>query len=343
MRESELLAKALDAIHRESGIELQVLHTPSFANKYQLDATLAVVDTEKKFYAEIKKIKVATNWGALLHQLRQVPNAAERLLIADYINPKLGEKLKQERVQYIDAAGNAFICSPPIYVSIQGNRKDADTIPEQQEGGRAFKPIGLKVIFAFINDRELINAPYRKIAAQTNVALGNIGWILKDLINQGFVEESSKSDTKRILRTRALINKWAEEYPLKLRPKLILGKYTTENRNWHENIDLDKCGAQWGGELAASKLTNYLSPEKYVVYIEKENLNIFLRAAKLRKAALNRQEEMEILVIEKFWKDREEDSRRDIVPPALIYADLIETGNTRNLDVAERIFEQYIN
>jgi hypothetical protein len=239
--------------------------------------------TDMKFHAEVKQRASAINFGALLHQLRRIAEPNERLLIADYINPKLADKLKRENVPILDATGNAFIFRPPVFISIKGNRKDDDLIPEQHANGRAFKPTGLKVIFAFINDPDLINAPYRKIANLTQVALGNIGWIERDLASLGFVEESLNEKVKKIVQLRALLNKWTEEYPMKLKPKLILGKYTTDNPKWYTEIKPLNYGAQWGGELAAYKLTKYLNPKQYVVYINRENLNGFLKEARLKK------------------------------------------------------------
>ncbi len=344
MQESELLHKAITAFKRETGLDLRVRQ--SGIVPFRGDGAEAILELAKggtKFQAVIKQRAATLNVGALLHQLSLTAEPDERLLIADYINPPLSARLKDANVQFIDAAGNAFICRPPLYVNIKGNRNSDEWKPERQTLGAAFKPTGLKVIFALIDDPELINAPYRRMANIAQVALGNIGWIIRDLTSLGFVEEGLNTKLKKIVRQDVLLKRWTEEYPMKLRPKLILGRYTTENPDWYADIDPVDYGAQWGGELAANKLTHYLTPKMYVVYLEREKLNDFLQSAKLKKMNTTDIDKTEILVIEKFWKDSEKHVGKITVPPALIYADLVETGDTRNLEAAERILEQYLN
>ncbi|MDO8272084.1 MAG: type IV toxin-antitoxin system AbiEi family antitoxin [Gammaproteobacteria bacterium] len=344
MQESELLHKAITAFNRETGLDLRVLQSGMVPLRGDsADAILELPERDMKFHAVIKQRAATLNVGALLQQLSLTAEPHERLLIAGYINPKLATKLKEANVQFIDAAGNAFICRPPIYVNIKGNRKNDEWRPERQTLGTAFKPTGLKVIFALINDPDLINAPYRRMANIAQVALGNIGLIIRDLASLGFVEEGLNTKLKKIIRLNVLLNKWVEEYPMKLKPKLILGRYTTENPNWYADIDPVDHGAQWGGELAAYKLTHYLTPKQYVVYLDRGKLNDFLQAAKLKKLNTNNTENTEIVVLEKFWQNIEGHLEKSTVPPALIYADLVETGNTRNLEAAERILEQYFN
>ena len=115
------------------------------------------------------------------------------MLLADYINPNMGERLKEAHIQFIDTAGNAYINQPPVYIYIKGNRPELNVGERgKAKTGRAFQATGMKVVFAFLRDKNLINAPYRHIAEQAQVALGTVGWVIRDLVAQGFLLEGRK-------------------------------------------------------------------------------------------------------------------------------------------------------
>jgi hypothetical protein len=58
---------------------------------------------------------------------------------------------------------------------------------------------------------------------------------------------------------------------------------------------------------------------------------------RLRKAE---QGNVEILTL--YWNFKYELADRDIVPPILVYADLMATGDHRNIETAAIIYEKYI-
>ncbi len=50
----------------------------------------------------------------------------------------------------------------------------------------------------------------------------------------------------------------------------------------------------------------------------------------------------EVEILKRFWKPAEPRTRKDVVHPILIYADLLATGNERNIETARIIYEQHI-
>ena len=95
-----------------------------------------------------------------------------------------------------------------------------------------------------------------------------------------------------------------------------------------------------GGEVAAAYLTKYLKPKVVTIYA-KEPGRIAL-AHRLRKKPDGN---VEILKI--FWNFehlRQPTLRdyTDLVHPILIYADLMATGDARNIETAEIIYEQQL-
>ena len=67
--------------------------------------------------------------------------------------------------------------------SSKGTRPDIVKAPPLK---RTFKPAGLKVIYGFLCNPGLENKTYREIAAETDVALGTVDWIMKELKELGF-------------------------------------------------------------------------------------------------------------------------------------------------------------
>ena len=50
----------------------------------------------------------------------------------------------------------------------------------------------------------------------------------------------------------------------------------------------------------------------------------------------------DVEILERFWQPEEAWPYEDMVHPILVYADLIATGNQRNIETAKVIYEQYI-
>ena len=133
-----------------------------------------------------------------------------------------------------------------------------------------------------------------------------------------------------------LLNRWVTEYPEKLRPKLLLGRFRGDP-DWWKQKTLNYEYAQWGGEVAAAKLTQFLKPQDITIYVRQTHLDNFLIENKLKK-----DNNGEIEILKRFWKPIGENENKDIVHPILIYADLVATGNQRNIETAKVIFERYV-
>jgi hypothetical protein len=44
------------------------------------------------------------------------------MLVTDYVNPNMADRLKEMDLAFIDIAGNAYLNEPPVFVCIKGNR-----------------------------------------------------------------------------------------------------------------------------------------------------------------------------------------------------------------------------
>jgi hypothetical protein len=284
----------------------------------------------KTYLAEVKRGLRPANLGVALHQIGRYGEPG--ILIADYVTPPMAEKLKAKGIAFLDAAGNAFLDQPPVYVWVKGER------PTEQPAattttGRAFRPGGLKVLFALLCHPDWIDRPYREIAAAAGVAHGTVGWVMTDLQKLGFAAEIDGK--RRLLQHDRLLQQWTGAYARTLRPKLVLQRFRAENPEWWKELDCRKYGAQLGGEAAAAILTGYLRPEIVTLYARKADPRLIMDF-RLRADPAG-----PIEFVDQFWAFEEPDEQT--VPLPLIYADLVMTGDARCLETADLIHQRIVD
>lgn len=343
MKEANLIRDAIQKFAETTGIEIELT-----AQEYETDqgryidalAQIKGDPNQHVFAIEAKRNLTIAKVGQAIEQLRTVP--FKGLLITDFVNPKMAERLKEMNVAFIDLAGNAYINNAPVYIYIRGNKPVAKpagiTVPKPT---RAFQAMGLKVVFGFLINPGLVNTPYRTIAEHTDVALGTVGWVLNDLQAHGFLLEEGKK--RQLIRRRELLDMWVEAYPEKLKPKLFLGRYQAKNKNWWRDADIKKHHAMWGGEVAAAKITNYLKPFTTTIY------TLEIPGLMLLENQLQKDEKGNVELMQKFWTNElnNEDqngkkTRIDCVPYILVYADLIAAADQRNIETAKIIYDEYL-
>jgi len=140
-----------------------------------------------------------------------------------------------------------------------------------------------------------------------------------------------------------LLDEWVEKYPYKLRNKLRLGTFVTDDPRWWEKINPRDYQAVWGGEYAAAKHTNFLNPKDGIVYINRNNIAEFINKARLRKKDMQTDTGYQVEIIELFWKPDQNEVATGVANPLITYADLIATAEPRNLEVAKRLREKLIH
>jgi hypothetical protein len=335
-KESRIIQRALKEFRRNlpQKAVVDIVEQPG-KGKRDADCLLhLMIDGQERLYLiEIRTILTKADMGLLLIQRENLQYPI--LLLAEYIPPGKGEWLREEKMQFIDAAGNAYIDFPPLFIYIQGRKKPINTA--KKTIGRAFHAKGLKVIYAFLCNPVLVLEPYRYIADTAGVALGTVGWLMKELKELGYLLDMGRNGC-RLIRKEELLNRWVTAYPDRLKPKLLVGFYVGDTGWWQGRI-LDPELGLWGGEVAAARLTENLKPQVITVYTTPMKHNRILLECRLRKAP-----DGDIEVYEKFWETREpyNEQHADLVHPILIYADLVATGNQRNIEIAKRIYEQHI-
>jgi hypothetical protein len=333
-RENEILQTAVEALRNYLPTNAQIaLKREDFDLGRRADwlVHLVVEGKEITYDAEVKAN--VTRVANVLLMIHREGFRHPLLLVTKYINGQMADQLKKDGVNFIDTYGNAFINRPPIYIFVKGNRPQA-TIPPARLN-RAFRPVGLRMIYAFLRNPTFVNKTYRQIAVEVDAGLGTVDWVMRELKQLGYLVEIGQKG-HRLIKKKDLFQRWITEYPEQLKPKLLLGRYTGDP-DWWTGKMLDPHQVQWGGEIAAARLTKYLRPQIITIYTNPDYLNRLLIDNRLRKDING-----DVEVLERFWRFEGDTNFDDIVHPILIYADLIATGNQRNIDTAKIVYDKYI-
>lgn len=291
------------------------------------------------YAVEVQQMLRPANLGSVLQQLER--RGEKVILVTDYVTPALADELKSRRIAFMDTAGNAYLEDGPLLIWVKGQKR-----PEKQatfNAGRAFQPTGLQLVFTLLCNSQALNQPYRELARMAGVAHGTVGWVMPDLQQQGFVRDlSGKRGTRRLFQQARLLDQWVDAYARVLRPRTLLGRYYVKTLLGWQDWPLTEYAAQWGGEPAAALLTNYLQAGELTIYVEKMP---GLLAARMK--FLKQPEPGHTAVVEvrrRFWNFPADtgSSRTELVPPLLVYADLLATGDARCIETAKMIYDTHI-
>lgn len=327
--EQRLLAHAVKAME-PLGLRFRVLRQEARGADHRADATLGLRlgGRQLRYVAEVKRGLRPATLGAVIHQLRAY--GGNHLLVTDHVTPPLADALRAQGVEFIDAAGNAFLNQPPLLVFVKGQRPtDEGLAPER---GRAFQATGLQVLFALLARPELVARPYREIAPAAGVAHGTVGWVLAELPGLGYL--AKVGGRRRLINGERLLDRWTEAYARTLRPKLLLGRFRGDMAALHARTAQWPGGLLIGGELAAARLTRHLRPGTATLYAQAIDPRVLL------KLVLKADADGNVEFRRRFWEFPGEDAH--LAPTLLVYADLLAIGDARCLETAQLLRGQLL-
>ena len=280
------------------------------------------------FSCLIEQDVTSTNYGRIKRRLEQIEAGGNMpiLLIGGYIASSLYPELKQSRINFMDSVGNCFIShinkgSMILHIShsgIKSSYKASVAYP-------LFREAGLKVIFYLLQSLERFSEPFRTIRDGSGVSIGTVKNVMDELASRGYILITQE---KRVLvKGKQLLDDWAENYALVLKPKLLLQRFSfrsVEKREEWQSIRLPS-NMWWGGECAAAKRQGYLIPENFMIYGATLPAQLMSTGAVLMGDG-------EIALYKKFWVE-------EGVPAVLVYADLMTSGRSRNIEAANKLLD----
>jgi hypothetical protein len=263
-RDREMLEKAIGSLKETTGLDLRIEEGARRGGEDNETTVLGFnsEDHQWSFSAIIKKNLTNEILGYVINEVREA-GSRPGVLVTRYVTPQQAEKLRRANAQFIDTAGNAFLNQPPLYVLVTGNRGPES--PVKTRPARFFSAAGIRVLFALLGRPELAAASYRDIATVSDVSLGAVSQVMEDLKSAGYLINRETRE-RRLMKHEELIRRWGEAYAERLRPKLLISRFSAEKPDWWKEVQLETMKACWSGEVAAAKLTKYLKPQVKTIY-----------------------------------------------------------------------------
>jgi len=299
-----------------------------FSDSKRKNNSIATIKNER-FTVDVKPEITQGNKGIVLQQLKDASREENlpALLVTKYIPSAIAKSFVDERISYIDAAGNCNIQQDSLLLIIEG--KKIERLPKTNQS-RAFQEAGIKLIYCLLVNPDNINKSFRELSELSQIALGSVSAIIQELVDLKFI---LRTKNKKVLKNKLeLLQRWVIAYNDVLRPKLLIKKMNFINKtdyvNW-KNLNLSSLTEKtlWGGEGAASILTKNIIPANYTIYTD----GTWQYVGKDLKLVPDNNGKVEILQL--FYKTDEHNT----VSPLLIYADLMGSGDSRNRETAEII------
>jgi len=326
MKNENMIHIAIENLNKTTGIKATWKET----DKGAFDGVLTMNRKGEKlaFNVDVRK-------ELRFHQLNAILNKERTgkpvLIIASKIFTTIKEYLRKNNIAYLEANGNVYIKYEDTLIWLDGNKPLEE---KKVKTNRAFTKTGVKVLLLYLTEEEWLNRPYRQLAETAGVALGTIPLIIAALKKLGFLVNINKR--LKLVNKEGLIKRWVEAYTEKLKPTIKLGHFMLDiksEQNWKQ-IDWIDEQALWGGEPAADLLTNYLNPQKFTLYTTQNIKGL------IKNYHLLPNENGQVAVYEKFWKFP--DDTKKTAPPLIVYADLMHTNDSRCIETANIIYEQYL-
>lgn len=283
----------------------------------------------ERFIVDVKPEITQGNKSIVLQQLKDASREENLpvLLITKYIPAAIAKSFVEESINYIDAAGNCNIQKNNLLLIIEG--KKTVRLPRTNQP-RAFQEAGIKLIYCLLVNPDNINKSFRELSELSQISLGSVSTIVQELVESKFL---LKTKNKKVLKNKIeLLKRWVIAYNDVFHPKLFIKRMSFINKseysNW-SNLDLSSVSEKtlWGGECAAGIMTKNLTPANFTIYTDATWQSL----GKLLKLIPDENGKIEIL---RLFYDTE---KGNTVSPLLTYADLMGSGESRNIETAEII------
>jgi hypothetical protein len=325
-QERRIIDPILDKLHELNLVNLQFAYQQAPVDT-GIDGLITIGDVE--YPLQIKGQMQMSMLPKLLEQKKAYPKL---ILAAQEIPEKVRIALKEQQFNYVDASGNLFLNDlPSLYLFNENKSKKAVPLKNKD---LAFTKKGLIVVFHLLSNPDLINEPQRTIQQVSITSLDTVNKVFASLKAQGFIRKRNEKEF-RLDQKRNLFLKWIDAYEQKLKPSLFVGRYRFQNiekeRAW-DQVELNDASF-WGGEPGSDLLTNYLQPAVFQLYSTETKIDLMKNYRFIPDPKGN------IYVHVPFGENLVTVRRTN---PLLVYADMINSGDSRNLEVAERINDAYL-
>lgn len=256
------------------------------------------------------------------------------ILVTTYLSSNMAEKCRELGVPFLDAAGNAFLSLPGVRLFVSGRKLEATSKPVKGNNLTA-----LKIHLAILAYPGLIAKPFREIAKVANCSLTAVQRAIQELIDRKIVRPESTSQERILEQPRRLFDDWVANYPISMKPRMKVRRFHCKNPDWWKNVDL--VAARWGGEVAASIMTKHLQPATQTLLVNEAEFDSLVKSMVIQHR-WQADPRGEIEVYSLLQELPRQTPWSQCAPAMMVYADLLASLESRNMETAKILFERVI-
>ncbi len=256
------------------------------------------------------------------------------LVLGPRVHESTAETLRSRGIWYVDGVGNAFIRDRGLVVDVRGRRGPTmapkNGVSHVGAAQNPFTPKRAQVVLALLSRPDLVDAPFREIADSAGVSVGMAKGSLDTLESAGFVLRTALG--RKLIRTEELFDLWAASYPGGLGRSTVLFVATGDAQSWSRPAGIDY--AISGEQAVGGQIQN---PQSLVLYVDNGDGSKQPPSDLIRANRWRRDPHGNIVVRTLFWRDLRIDGNAELAPDALIYADLLASRESRQIEVARNL------
>ncbi|MEE4383232.1 MAG: type IV toxin-antitoxin system AbiEi family antitoxin [Pseudomonadales bacterium] len=346
--ESSLLERALEALQETTRgrVHAERLREPRPLAKHGKAAARFVLrydGSAHRFHYEIKPRldpRAVTAAAAQFETVRRT-SGTTLVLVTEHVSQRLAAELIDQNVQFLDAAGNAFLSVEEFFLLVTGRPRHRSRKQASRQIRTTWSRGALPVVHRLLNEPEGLQMSFRDLAKASTVSLGTVHNVMDDLKARGFLR--TLGGKPRLVGRERLFEQWVESYPQYLRERLVRRRLTVPGRKdlglLAEEVRSALGEQDWvmSGECAAWVMDGYLPPERMTLYGNGE-LDRLASLLGARSAA-----DGDIEVLQAFWTGHTSPGGAwGLADPILVYADLVYTQDPRAREAALRIRDEYL-
>jgi hypothetical protein len=332
--ETQIIEDALNGLHDSTGVVGELVGDGAMGDG---EVALHVAGTRLHYQCEVKRNVDRT---ALLDDIKtRSTSNGNTLLVCTALTPAMAARCHALDLQFIDTAGNAYLTNRQgILINVVGRKPQKGSVIDLD---KTITPAALRMMFAFLAQPSMLNAPYREISSSVQVSTGAIGNALAALETRGFIG-TTPTGARIINSPERMLSEWATGYLSRIKPKLKKFRFAAlDTADLLHGWAPEPGRSAWSGEVAAEKVTKHLNPSTVTIYMEIDDTRDLPEMVKRLK--LRGDPNGPIEVVQAFWNMDFFGESFPTVPLHLIYADLLGTNDPRNLLIAKQIHKKVID
>jgi len=203
----------------------------------------------------------------MFDQLRLFGSGLQPLVVSEWLSPRTCELLIEQRFNYLDMTGNAYVKleNPAVFISSEGAKRDPSPVPR---GSARVKGSKAGRLIRFLVD---VRPPYgvREVAAAAGINPGYASRLLDTLYAEALVERSSRGRVEAVDIT-GLIKRWADSYDIFTSNRALSFISPAGPRAFLNDLKQARAQGRWAvtGSFAAGRLAPVAGPALLVLYCD---------------------------------------------------------------------------